>query len=211
MNIFEEKISEVKEKELLNLNLGRDVDTGGRYKVSLEGKIYSTFNGKLKELKGAPDQRGYLKVKLYLPNSVVINTRIHRLVLETYTRTLLGKAGDRMDFSIYQVDHIDMNRTNNNIDNLRWISDVENNRRKLNNHWNWSDEEKERIFDLYFREKKTFHEIRKIVKRDMHAMSELIRRPEAKEWCKNNQLSFRFRKQDGKWYNIEDFNNSGLS
>ena len=45
------------------------------------------------------------------------NYKVHKLVLETFV--------DKPDGN-YQVDHIDRNRSNNDISNLRWVTPQEN-------------------------------------------------------------------------------------
>ena len=190
---------------LIPIDLGPDTNVGQRYMVSLDGRVFSRAKGVLKELKAHPDgRRGYLKVKLYLPESKLSIT-VHRLLLESYSRGILGRISNRMDFSIYQVDHIDMNILNNDINNLRWITNLENNRRKTTFHENWPREEKETIFSLYYKDKKSLHEIRSYMKRDTYAVSQLLKSDEAKKWCEDNGLPFIFRnKNKNEWIEEEE-------
>ncbi len=196
---------EIKVEGLIPINLGPKIDVGKRYMVSLDGRVFSRAKGELRELKAHPDgKRGYLKVKLYLPETK-ITPSVHRLLLESYSRGILGRISNRMDFSIYQVDHIDMNIHNNDITNLRWISNLDNNRRKPRNHWNWPKEEKETIFTLYYRDRKSLHEIRSDLKRDTYAVSQLLKSDEAKKWCEDNGLPFIFRnKNKNEWIEEEE-------
>jgi hypothetical protein len=60
--------------------------------------------------------------------------RIHRLLALQYI--------DNPD-NLPEVDHIDRNRTNNCISNLRWVSRIENQNNKKSNLSNLSEEEKE--------------------------------------------------------------------
>lgn len=192
------------ESGLIPINLGPKIDVGKRYMVSLDGRVFSRAKGELRELKAHPDgKRGYLKVKLYLPDCKVTPT-IHRLLLESYSRHILGWVGRRIDFSIYTVDHIDMNILNNDITNLRWMSNAENLERKPRNHWNWPTEEKETIFSLYYRDKKSLHEVRSTMQRDTYAVSQLLKSDEAKKWCEDNNLPFIFRnKNKNEWIEEE--------
>ena len=195
----------IKVEGLIPINLGSKINVGKRYMVSLDGRVFSRAKGELRELKAHPDgRRGYLKVKLYLPETKISPT-VHRLLLESYTRNLLGKAADRMDLSIYTVDHVDMNILNNDINNLRWMSVAENLGRKLTNHWNWPTEEKETIFSLYYKDKKSLHDVRTIMKRDAYAVSQLLKSDEAKKWCEDNGLPFIFRnKNKNEWIEEEE-------
>ena len=61
-------------------------------------------------------QNGYYKVQLY-KNSKKKNFEIHRLLALHYIQLVDGK-----DF----VDHIDRNKTNNDISNLGWVNNTEN-------------------------------------------------------------------------------------
>jgi len=69
--------------------------------------------------KGCDNGHGYLQIgykrKLYL---------VHRLVAETFIINIENKK---------EVDHIDRNKTNNNVSNLRWVSHIENNLNRTNN------------------------------------------------------------------------------
>jgi uncharacterized protein YpuA (DUF1002 family) len=78
-----------------------------------DGRVFSNRkNGTLKELKQGISTRGYPTVNLadgkYL---------IHRLVAETYIPNPNNKP---------QVNHIDENKTNNNVYNLEWATNKEN-------------------------------------------------------------------------------------
>lgn len=60
---------------------------------------------------------GYIMVGL-TKNSIRKFFYVHRLVAESFIPHSVDK---------YEVDHIDTNRTNNNINNLRWVTRSENN------------------------------------------------------------------------------------
>lgn len=80
------------------------------YIVSNFGNIYSNKTDKV--LKPSKDKWGYLHINLY--NHGVKNHTVHRLVA-----TFLGEG---------EVDHIDRDKTNNHVSNLRLCSRSENQR-----------------------------------------------------------------------------------
>lgn len=85
------------------------------YYVTPCGRVY---NGKTKKfLKPIISNRGYLRVAIKGKMKA-----IHRLVADKYLPNPLKKSC---------VDHIDGNRLNNNIDNLRWCTYEENNKNPI--------------------------------------------------------------------------------
>jgi len=87
----------------------------GSYTVTKDGKV---FNRHGKELSPSDNGRGYLIVGMTLvPNGKRITKAVHRLVAEVYLPNPLGLS---------DVDHIDCDRTNNKLSNLRWVTHGEN-------------------------------------------------------------------------------------
>ena len=92
------------------------------YSVSSNGTVYS-LKGKKKELVGKICKSGYRQVlinhkgfrKYYL---------IHRLVLSTFSKNTENKR---------TVNHIDGNKLNNNLSNLEWNTDSENQKHAIKN------------------------------------------------------------------------------
>lgn len=85
----------------------------GQYFVDIDGSVYNRYGLKLKPQK---QYKGYLVLGLRADGRS-ITKGIHRLVAETY----LDNPNNLSD-----VDHIDGDRTNNHLSNLRWLSHGDN-------------------------------------------------------------------------------------
>lgn len=84
------------------------------YLIYSDGRVYSEKTGKF--LKPHIDKDGYLIV--HLCNCGVKKVRVHRLVAEAFIPNPENKPF---------IDHIDTERSNNDISNLRWVTAKENN------------------------------------------------------------------------------------
>lgn len=93
--------------------------TDGRYEVSNTGKVRSLNyknSRKVKNLKPAPDPKGYMKTMLCI-GGVYKTVKLHRLVAEAFIPN---------PFSLPQVNHKDGKKDNNSVENLEWTSNYDN-------------------------------------------------------------------------------------
>ena len=98
------------------MNLVPIKDYEGLYSFDLNNnQVYSYY--KKKYLKPVPNKDGYYQIGLYKKNTKKKYFRLHKLVYE-YN---IGEIPNG-----YCIDHIDNNRQNNNIDNLRLATRSEN-------------------------------------------------------------------------------------
>ena len=86
----------------------------GAYQVDENGNVYSIRKKKM--LKAWKNRFGYLKVSLWKDNRGK-QFAVHRLVAQAFIPNPENKP---------QVNHIDCDRTNNNVDNLEWVTNQEN-------------------------------------------------------------------------------------
>ena len=96
------------------------------YYVSKSGKVKSTKGGRERILKGAVIKNGYHKVTLQqrLGQGPELQVYVHTLVAYAFLGQPPTPMGRTKGSSV--VDHIDENKLNNNVKNLRWVSVKEN-------------------------------------------------------------------------------------
>lgn len=87
-----------------------------KYNIEKDGSIYSYFS--FKYLKTLIDSYGYVKIMLYNKKGSK-QFFLHRLLAEHF----LLKLSHHKD-----VNHIDGNKSNNNLQNLEWVTRSENNK-----------------------------------------------------------------------------------
>jgi hypothetical protein len=107
-------------------DFGRPVKGFPRYIISDKGEVYSSKHKRF--LKPQKHRKGYLIVNLYRnQSSKLYGKKIHRLVAEAYIPNPDNKP---------QVDHINRDRQDNRVENLRWATMSENqlNKGKMKNN-----------------------------------------------------------------------------
>lgn len=86
----------------------------GLYEVNRDGVVRRKETQKV--LKAFPNHKGYLNVVMH-KNSKPISRTIHRIVAEAFIPNELNYP---------QVNHIDANKLNNNVNNLEWVTNLQN-------------------------------------------------------------------------------------
>ena len=125
----------------------------GRYKINKNGDVYSCKTNEIKTQRSTDD--GYMYVHLHKPE--IVGTSIVKLknkdeITENIIRLVRHKCKihrllalqyiDNPD-NLPEVDHIDRNKKNNSIENLRWVSRLTNARNKTNYKDNLTPEQLE--------------------------------------------------------------------
>ena len=114
-------------KDIYFFENGIEYDFRGLYQVSNYGNIKSLGNGnsnnsKERILKAGKGKSGYKSVVL-CKNSKQKNFLIHRLVAFVFL--------SESYFEGAEIDHINTDRTNNHVNNLRWCTSKENSNNEL--------------------------------------------------------------------------------
>lgn len=99
-----------------------------RYQVSTLGRVWSTYHGKLMTPQLHRGNGSYHVMLLKNDEGAFKRMYVHRLVAQTFLSNPKG---------CNQVDHIDENKQNNQIDNLRWVDGKENLEFYMRNHGYW--------------------------------------------------------------------------
>lgn len=85
------------------------------YFISNYGEVYRPSKGIKRKL--VPDQKGYLRIKIYYNDGLAITKKVHRLVAEAFCDNYSEEL---------EVNHIDGIKTNNKSSNLECITGIEN-------------------------------------------------------------------------------------
>ena len=183
------------------VNLGNKECYGKRYIVTKSGEIYSNMDNfdrereHLRPLFQSTDEKGYIKVKLYDIFRKPHTRRLHRIILESFSRKMTGRVFDDISFSgEFSVDHIDQDTSNNRLDNLRWLNFRENTARRKSSYHNWTNSFKDMICVYYFKEKYSINTISRILQRNNGVIRDflhgLIWPDYVKTWCEKNGYEY---------------------
>lgn len=196
------RLKDLKHGTWCYVDLGRNEPYGERYVITIDGKLYSNMDNfkrvreELKEIYTETDKKGYKKVKLYDLTKKSHMRRIHRIVLESFTREMGKPIFDEVIFpDCFTVDHMDGNTNNNHLENLRWLSYGENTASRKNNYTSWSEELKTAICELYFKERLSASRISRILRKNKGTISSFlhgdIHTGYVKEWCEKNNIEYK--------------------
>lgn len=121
------------------------------YECSPDGRIRRRSNGV--EIKLSLDDREYMTAMLWTAGKQY-KKRVHRLIWNTFNDRVCGDT----------VDHIDQNKVNNHLNNLRCISNRDNARNRpaisnKTNKYNLTDEMKKNLIMMYKNKEITSYQI----------------------------------------------------
>lgn len=104
------------------------------YKINREGQIYSCGKGLTMKQQSSEDGYIYVKLKSFDEegNKIYNKCYIHRLLANQYHPNPDNKP---------EVDHIDRNKQNNSLDNLRWVTRIENRHNRPDFLENYTEEQ----------------------------------------------------------------------
>jgi hypothetical protein len=115
------------------------------YEISIDGDVRNKNTGRI--LKSSVDRYGYLKIGLRKKDQrQKYWFTIHRLIGMYFIDNPNGYS---------QIDHIDRNKLNNAVDNLRWVDSVTNNLNRKDSCWTTN-----KIKELYISKYKNGYMIR---------------------------------------------------
>lgn len=98
----------------------RKIPNFSNYRITTDGDIYNDKTSK--KLTNSVSRSGSLRVSIRNDKGERKTCQVHRLLATTYIQNLSNKP---------QVDHIDGDKQNNNINNLRWCTDEENQKYRI--------------------------------------------------------------------------------
>ncbi len=145
------------------------------YKINTNGEIYSCHYKK--NLIPQEGNDGYLCIKLSNEKGHV-KKRIHRLIASQY---ILNND------NLPEVDHIDRNKKNNSIENLRWVSRVENRRNRPDIIEKLNIEQKEERLNKIKEYKKEWAEKDRREKGIVERVKGFDKTKYSKEWAKEKR------------------------
>lgn len=191
-----------KNLDVVLVNLGHEIDFDEKYTVDRNGRIFSTKrSSEPRELRYQIDRvrsknHPYKKVILYDKYGNRIIRRVHRIVLESFTRAIEPDTFKYLDLESSVVDHIDHNTLNNNIDNLRWSTQYVNTTIfRLDSPENWDKRFRVKICVYYFKMRMSIDAISEKTKKTEASVSMFLRGLRCEKfsikWCEENGIDYR--------------------
>lgn len=114
-NLIQNNEQNLNEEITINAFKGKKINNFPNYLISKEGQVYSTKTNKIREIE--INENGYCRIRLMDGTKQGKKFYIHRLVAEAYIPN---------PNNYNQVNHKDLNKHNNNLDNLEWCSESMN-------------------------------------------------------------------------------------
>jgi hypothetical protein len=125
------------------------------YVIMEDGEVISLITSKT--LKPWITNNGYKRLKLINDDGEIKNMLLHRLIALAYIPNPLNKP---------MIDHFDQNKLNNNIENLRWVNNSENQQNikqpSINNKLN------EKYISIQYKNKYKYYVFEKTINEKKH-------------------------------------------
>lgn len=113
---FTRKIDKLFDKAFPELVEGVELPNLSKYKIRKNGDVYSKYEAKV--LNPATTKKGYKQVFLTKDDGTASSYLVHQLVAKAFINNVNNAE---------QVNHIDGDKSNNNVSNLEWCTNTENN------------------------------------------------------------------------------------
>ena len=181
------------------VDMGPFTDFENMYSVDANGIVYSNHGrkGENYPLKQHYDKKGYVRVKLYEQNGEKHTYRVHRIVLESFTRALNPSMlkGLILSDNINTVDHINEIKDDNRLCNLRWLPRNENQKRSDKRRGEfWTEDMLNTFCTLFFKKKRSLTGIARQFRKDTRLLSKLFKGESHEEyaikWCEKNKINY---------------------
>lgn len=104
--------------ETLDNNYLFEIKDFPEYFVGTDLNIYSEKSGKMKMMDGSIGNKGYYRVSLQ-KDGIQYTKVVHRLIAQTFIPN---------PHNLPNIDHINQDRTDNRLENLRWVTNKDNSR-----------------------------------------------------------------------------------